>query len=74
MENEKSLVAFDQHKIRRIFDEDKGVWYFSVIDVIAALIQQPDYQAALNYWKVLKNRLKNEGSQSATFCNRLTVL
>jgi len=41
---------------------------------VAALIQQPDYQAARNYWKVLKNRLNKEGSESVTKCNRLKLL
>jgi hypothetical protein len=43
------------------------------VDVIQALIQQPDYQAARNYWKVLKNRLTKEGSESVTKCNRLKL-
>jgi len=38
------------------------------------LIQQPDYQAARNYWKVLKNRLNKEGSESVTKCNRLKLV
>jgi len=42
--------------------------------MIAALIQQPDHQAARNYWEVLKNRLKKEGSESVTKCNRLKRL
>ena len=37
------------------------------------LTQQPDYQAARNYWKVLKNRLNKEGSQSVTNCNQLKM-
>jgi len=45
-----------------------------VVDIVAALIQQPDYQAARNYWKVLKNRLKKEGSQTVTNCNRLKMV
>jgi hypothetical protein len=45
-----------------------------VVDIVAALIQQPDYQAARNYWKVLKNRLKKEGSESVTKCNRLKMM
>ncbi len=73
MKTEKSLVAFEDHKIRRVYDEKSETWFFSVVDVVAALTQQPDYQAARNYWKVLKNRLKKEGSQSVTKCNRLKL-
>ncbi len=71
--NEKALAVFEGYKIRRIYDEEKEKWFFSVVDIIAALVQQPDYQAARNYWKVLKNRLKNEGSESVTNCNRLKL-
>ncbi|MBX3178326.1 MAG: hypothetical protein KF886_13280 [Candidatus Hydrogenedentes bacterium] len=71
--NENALAVFEDFKIRRVYDEATETWYFSVVDIIAALIQQPDYQAARNYWKVLKNRLKKEGSQSVTDCNRLKL-
>lgn len=64
---------FEQYKIRRLYDEATQTWFFSVVDVIQALIQQPDFQAARNYWKVLKNRLQKEGSQSVTKCNRLKL-
>jgi DNA-damage-inducible protein D len=68
-----SLAIFEGYKIRRHYDENAETWYFSVIDIIQVLIQQPDYQAARNYWKVLKNRLKKEGSESVTKCNRLKL-
>lgn len=66
-------TMFEDYKIRRIYDEKTETWFFSVIDVIQALTQQPDYQAARNYWKVLKNRLNKEGSESVTKCNRLKL-
>ena len=50
-------TILEQFKIRRVYDENAETWFFSVVDVIQELIQQPDYQAARNYWKVLKNRL-----------------
>ena len=68
-----SLAVFENYKIRRHYDEQTETWYFSVVDILQVLIQQPDYQAARNYWKVLKNRLKKEGSQSVTKCNRLKM-
>jgi len=70
---ENSLAVFEDYKIRRIYDEESETWYFSVVDIIQVLIQQPDYQAARNYWKVLKNRLNKEGSESVTKCNRLKM-
>ena len=71
--NKNSLAVFEDYKIRRIYDEESETWYFSVVDIIQVLIQQPDYQAARNYWKVLKNRLNKEGSESVTNCNRLKL-
>ncbi len=71
MTNREALAVFENFKIRRTYDEKAELWYFSVVDIVAALIQQTDYQAARNCWKVLKNRLKNEGSQTVTNCNRL---
>jgi hypothetical protein len=70
---EQALAVFENFKIRRVYDEKLETWFFSVVDIIAALIQQPDHQAARNYWKVLKNRLKKEGSQTVTNCNRLKL-
>lgn len=67
------LTMFEDHQIRRIYDEDGETWWFSVIDIIQVLTQQIDYQAARNYWKVLKNRLKKEGSEVVTNCNRLKM-
>ncbi len=64
-------AIFEDYKIRRIYDEGTETWFFSITDVIQALIQQPDFQNARNYWKVLKNRLKKEGNESVTKCNRL---
>lgn len=68
-----TLTFFENFKIRRIYDEKSETWFFSVVDIMQALIQQPDYQAARNYWKVLKNRLNKEGSESVTKCNRLKM-
>jgi hypothetical protein len=73
MSDHKALAVYEDFKIRRVYDQKSETWLFSVVDVVAALIQQPDYQAARNYWKVLKNRLKKEGSESVTKCNRLKL-
>ncbi|MBI2340606.1 MAG: hypothetical protein HYU99_09635 [Deltaproteobacteria bacterium] len=73
MTNKSDLAIFENFKIRRLYDEKKETWHFSIVDIIQALIQQPDYQTARNYWKVLKNRLVKEGSESVTKCNRLKL-
>lgn len=71
---ENTLAIFEDYKIRRIYDKKTETWYFSVVDIIQILIQQKNFQAARNYWKVLKNRLKKEGSEVVTKCNRLKLL
>jgi len=64
---------FEQHEIRRVYDEKTETWWFSVVDIIQVLTQQTDYRAARNYWKVLKHRLAKEGSQLVTNCNQLKL-
>ena len=51
---ENSLAVFEDYKIRRVYDEESETWYFSVVDIIQVLIQQPDYQTARKYWNKLK--------------------
>ena len=69
----KELVVFEGHEIRRHYDEQTETWWFSVVDIIRVLTQQPNYQASRKYWKVLKGRLKKEGSQSVTNCYQLKM-
>jgi DNA-damage-inducible protein D len=69
----KDLAIFEGHGIRRLYDEKTETWWFSVVDIIRVLTQQPDYKAAQNYWKVLKHRLNKEGSQLVTNCNQLKL-
>ncbi len=71
---DKSLAVFENYNIRRIYDEESETWYFSVVDIIQALIQQPDYQTARKYWNKLKERLKKEGSQTVTNCHQLKMV
>jgi hypothetical protein len=66
-------AIFEDREIRRIYDEKSETWFFSVVDIVQVLTQQPDYKAARNYWKVLKNRLGKEGSQLVTSCNQLKL-
>jgi len=62
------LTVFEDYKIRRIYNEETETWLFSVIDIVQALTQQSDYQTTRKYWKVLKGRLKKEGSELVTKC------
>jgi len=68
-----SPAIFENYKIRRVYDEKTETWYFSVVDIIQVLIQQPDYQTARKYWNKLKERLRKEGSESVTNCHRLKL-
>ena len=67
----KAIAIFEGHKIRRLWDEEKELWYFSVVDVVGVLSGSVD---ARNYWKVLKNRLKKEGGEVVTKCNQLKMV
>ena len=67
------LAVFEGHEIRRHYDETTETWWFSVVDIIRVLTQQPDYQASRKYWKVLKGRLAKEGSQLVTNCYQLKM-
>lgn len=71
-QNDK-IQLFEDKRIRTAWDEEKEEWYFSIVDVVAVLTEQPDYQAARNYWKVTKKRLKDEGNETVTSCNQLKM-
>ena len=73
MKNTSPLAIFENFKIRRIYDEKTETWYFSVIDVVAALTEQCDFKMAQSYWTTLKNRLKKEGSEVVTKCDKLKL-
>jgi hypothetical protein len=70
MKQSQSLVLFHQNTVRRYWDESKELWYFSVVDVVSILSESADGR---NYWKVLKYRLKEEGSEVVTKCNQLKM-
>ncbi|PJC67893.1 MAG: hypothetical protein CO017_10580 [Zetaproteobacteria bacterium CG_4_8_14_3_um_filter_59_5] len=67
------MALFEDYKIRRIYDEEAEIWWFSVIDIVQVLTQQSDYQTARKYWNKLKQRLTREGSESVTNCHRLKL-
>ena len=72
--NEKeNLAIFEDYNIRRIYDEKTETWFFSVVDVIAVLTAQNNYKVAQSYWTTLKSRLKKEGSESVTNCDKLKL-
>jgi hypothetical protein len=68
-----SIKLFENKKVRSQYDADKEMWYFSIVDIVGILTEQPTVDRARNYWKVLKNRLKKEGNESVTNCNQLKL-
>ncbi len=73
MESKNIVKIFEEKEVRSVWDEAQEKWYFSIIDVIEVLTNQPNYQGARNYWKVLKFRLSKEGNETVTNCNRLKM-
>lgn len=64
---------YGDKKVRSFWDEEREEWWFSVVDVVGVLTEQPSVTGARTYWKVLKNRLKNEGNELVTKCNQLKM-
>ena len=73
MEEPKGIVLFEEKHARRYWDEKAEKWYFSVVDVISILTEQPDYRSATKYWNTTKTRLADEGSQLSTNCRQLKM-
>ena len=71
-QNDK-IQLFEDKRIRTAWDEEKEEWYFSIVDVVAVLTDQPDLRHAAEYWSVLKTRLKKEGSELTTNCSQLKM-
>jgi hypothetical protein len=68
-----SIKLFENKKVRSQYDADKEMWYFSIVDIVGILTEQPSVDRARNYWKVLKGRLLKEGNETVTNCNRLKM-
>ena len=72
MERNNELKLFEDKKIRAKWNDEQEKWYFSVVDVIAVLTDN-DYQKSRNYWKWLKNKLIQEGSELVSDTNQLKM-
>ncbi|MBR3324024.1 hypothetical protein IKG24_00595 [Candidatus Saccharibacteria bacterium] len=73
MNNNDKIQLFENTPVRHEWDADREEWLFSVVDVVAVLTEQPEHDAARKYWKVLKGRLKKEGSELVTNCYQLKL-
>src|SRR3989339_349469 len=71
VDNDRSLIVFQGKGIRRLWYNNE--WYYSVVDIIAVLTEQEDFQTARKYWNKLSQRLRQEGSEVVTNCHRLKL-
>ncbi len=74
MTKDTAIKLFEQKEIRSLWSDEDEKWFFSIVDIISVLTDQPSHQGARNYWKVLKNRLLKEGNETVTNCNRLKLI
>ncbi|WP_291125464.1 BRO-N domain-containing protein [Dysgonomonas sp. UBA7698] len=70
MKKKNVIQIFENKKVRIVWDEEQEKWYFSIVDVIAALTDSNNPQV---YWRVLKKRLLKEGNETVTNCNGLKM-
>ena len=70
---QNDIKLFEKEKIHSVYDEEKDIQYFSIVDIISVLIEK-DYQTARKYWNKLAERLRNEGAnESVTICHQLKL-
>ena len=73
VEHKKSIHFFNDREVRAVWDDEHNKWWFSVLDIIAAINEQDDYQKTRNYWKYLKTKLRKENSQLVSATNQLKL-
>ena len=69
-----SIRFFDDREVRAVWDEQHAKWWFSVLDIVALLTDQDDYNKTRNYWKYLKAKLKKENSQVVSATTQMKLL
>ena len=69
-----SIRFYKDHEVRAVWSEEDNKWFFSVLDVIGAINEQPDYAKTRNYWKYLKTKLRKEGNELVSATNQLKLL
>ena len=68
-----SIRFYKDHEVRAVWDEDNAKWWFSVVDIVAAINDESDYNKNRNYWKYLKTKLKREGSELVSTTHQLKL-
>lgn len=74
MTKETAIKLFEQKEISSLWSEIDAKWYFSIVDIVAILTNQENFQKARTYWNKLKERLVIEGNETVTNCHRLKLL
>lgn len=69
-----SIRFFDDREVRAIWDETNSKWWFSVLDIVAVLNEQNDYEKTRNYWKYLKSKLKKEGNELGSVTTQMKLI
>ena len=72
-QNKKSIRFFNDREVRAVWDDSHNKWWFSVLDIIAAINKQDDYQKTRSYWKCLKTKLKKENSELVSGTNQFKL-
>ena len=72
-EHKTSIRFFNDREVRAVWDDEHSKWWFSVLDIIAAINEQDDYQKTRNYWKYLKTKLKKENNELVSATNQLKL-
>ena len=68
--SKKSIRFYKDHEVRAIWDEEQSQWWFSIVDIVAAVTESPNPR---KYWSVLKTRLKKTGNELTTRCSQLKM-
>ena len=69
-----SIRFFNDREVRAVWDEENNKWWFSVLDIVAAINNQDDYTKTRNYWKYVKAKLKKEGNELVGATNQLKLI
>ena len=72
-EHKKSIRFFNDREVRAVWDDNHNKWWFSVLDIIAAINEQDDYQKTRNYWKYLKTKLKKDNNELVSDTNQFKL-
>ena len=72
-QHKKSIHSFKDREVRAIWDEEHNKRWLSVLDIIAAINEQDDYQKTRKYWKYLKTKLKKVNNELVSATNQLKL-